>query len=276
MKMTKGTRRWIAVLGAVATATAITVTPAAAQDTLEKIKSSGKLVAGVRFDFPPMGTIDANGNPVGFGADLAKEFADKLGVSVEYVQTTSKTRIPLLVNGSIDADIGPTTPTVKREQVVDFTIPYVWDAGTIVVRKGSSPDLKDYAPPKTIATTQGSLFVDLVEAELPNAEFLLLQEYPDTIVALLNGKADAVATNRFNAVAVLERQPDLMVGNDYFADPWAIGVRQNDSPWRDFLNITMQEMWQSGKFQELYANWFGAEPNWMMWSQFRLQPGVGN
>ena len=79
---------------------------AAVADTLSKVKAAGAMLAGVRNDFPPIGSIDTGGKPVGFGPDLAEAFAKKLGVKTEFVPTTSRTRIPLLQNGSIDCEIG--------------------------------------------------------------------------------------------------------------------------------------------------------------------------
>ena len=245
------------------------------QSTLDKVKQSGKFLAGVRFDFPPVGSVDNTGKPIGFGPELAKVFADRLGVQVEYVQVTSKTRIPLLQNGSIDADIGPTTPTVKRDEVVDFSIPYVWDGVGLLVKKGSSLNVKDYGPPKKVATTQGSFIIDLVKEQLPNVDLVLFQEFPDAVVALQNGKVDAVGVNRFNGIAFAAKNPNLAMGDDFYVDPWSIGVRENDSDWRDFINFTLQELWQTGEYQKLYAKHYGAPPKFHMWSEFRLQPGIG-
>src|SRR5690242_886709 len=119
-----------ALLGAAAIAPARSLAQTAqpAADTLAKVKAAGTLLAGVRNDFPPIGSIDTGGKPVGFGPDLADAFAKKLGVKAEFVPTTSRTRIQLLQNGSIDCEFGITTPTVEREKTVDFSIPYVWDA----------------------------------------------------------------------------------------------------------------------------------------------------
>jgi polar amino acid transport system substrate-binding protein len=247
----------------------------APQGTLDKVRSSGRFLAGVRFDFPPVGTVDSSGNPVGFGPDLAKLFADKLKVRVQYVQVTSRNRFVLLQNGGIDADIGPTTPTVQREEVVDFSIPYVWDSVSLVVRRDASKNVRDYAPPRRIATTQGSLIVDYVKAEVPNAQFTLFQEYPDAVAALLSGRVDAVAANTFASTAFVNRSPTLELGTPFFHDPFAISLRENDSKWRDFVNVTLQELWHQGTYQTLYERHFGAPPQFRMWSEFRLQPGIG-
>ena len=59
-------------------------TNAAAEDnSLQKVKDSGKLVLGLDDTFAPMGFRDANGEVVGFDIDLAREVAIRLGVQLE-------------------------------------------------------------------------------------------------------------------------------------------------------------------------------------------------
>ena len=153
-------------------------TTAQAESLLEEIKKRGVLRAGVRFDYPPIGYIDKQGKNAGFGVDIAQAFAEKLGVKVEYVQVTSKTRIPLIVNRRIDAEIGASTPTRRRDEVADWSIVYLWDLGVILVRKGDGMNIKDYGPPKVAATTQGSVFEKLFYEAVPNGKMKLFQEYP--------------------------------------------------------------------------------------------------
>src|SRR5215212_3869134 len=110
---------------------------AAAESVFDKIKRTGTFTAGVRADFAPIGSVDDSGNPIGFGPELAKIFSDKMGVKVRYVIVTSASRIPLVQNGGIDADIGLTTPTKQRNEQVDFTTPYIWDSIAMLVKKGA-------------------------------------------------------------------------------------------------------------------------------------------
>src|SRR3546814_323834 len=113
-------------------------TAAPAKSTLDQIKERGVLLAGVRFDYPPNGFVDATGEVVGYGPDLAREFARNLGVKVKFVQATSQTRIPLLLNGQIDAEFGITTPSKTRDEVVDFSLVYNVEPTVILVRNGES------------------------------------------------------------------------------------------------------------------------------------------
>jgi len=257
---------------------AATAVPAHAQATdgsVAKAKARGTLLVGVRNDFPPIGSVDGSGNPVGFGVDLGAAIAKELGIKPEFVAVTSRTRFPLLQQGAIDLEIGVTTPTVEREKAVDFTIPYIWDAVDLIVEKGASVKLADYAPPRKIATTQGSFVVDVIKQQLPNADLQLFQEFPEAVAALQNGRVDAVGINRASAVAFLKRDPDkLALSEDFFKDPWAIMVRKNDSDMRVTVNNILQKLWAEGAYQEMYKKHFGAEPDFYMWSPYRLQPGI--
>lgn len=247
---------------------------AVAEDTIEKMKQAGVMKVGVRFDAPPMGTVDNGGKPVGFSVDLGNMIAEKLGVKAEFVQATPKSRIQLLLNGNIDLQIDTLTPTRERNEIVDFTIPFAWDGGVLVVRKGDSLDVKSYGPPKKLAGLQGNYWVKVVQQTVPNAQFTMFQEFPDTFVALMNKKVDGVAINKVLAVAVVKQHPELTMSNNFYEDPWAIAVRQNDSKWRNFLNFYLQELWCKGTYQALYAKWFGEAPKFHLWSEARLQPGI--
>ena len=273
-------RAALGATGLIVGAAGLSHAPAMAQgatamgDTLAKVKAAGKLLAGVRNDFPPMGSIDTSGKAVGFGPDIAEVFAKKLGVALEFVPTTSRTRIPLIQNGSIDCEFGITTPTVEREKTVDFSIPYVWDAVGMIIKEGSSGKVADYGPPKKVATTQGSYIIDLFKQYIVNPDIVLFQEYPDAVQALRNGKVDAVGVNVASSVAYVRPGSALMMSENMVRDPWGIMVRPNDSNWRNWLNYTLQVIWKEGTYKAIWQKHMGAEPDFYMYSPYMLQPGV--
>jgi len=273
-------RAALGATGLIVGAASLSHAPAMAQgatatgDTLAKVKAAGKLLAGVRNDFPPMGSIDTSGKAVGFGPDIAEVFAKKLGVALEFAPTTSRTRIPLIQNGSIDCEFGITTPTVEREKTVDFSIPYVWDAVGMIIKEGSSGKVADYGPPKKVATTQGSYIIDLFKQYIVNPDIVLFQEYPDAVQALRNGKVDAVGVNVASSIAYVRPGSGLMMSENMVRDPWGIMVRPNDSNWRNWLNYTLQVIWKEGTYKAIWQKHMGAEPDFYMYSPYMLQPGV--
>lgn len=249
-----------------------------AQSTLEEVQKRGKLLAGVRFSNPPNGYIDAQGRNVGFAPDLAREFARHLGVEVEFVQVNSKNRIPLLLNGQIDADIGTTTPTKVRDEVIDFSHVYIVDQTVIIVREGESTEPKDYFnSDKIVGVQQGSNDVNLWKQYSPDATFKEYQEMPEVMVALVQGKVDVVTSMALQARDLIKRMgpraADVTVGGAFFEDFMAIGLRENDSDWRDWINWALQRMWTEGTFQKIYKKHYKTEPAFSLGDSGRRQPG---
>ena len=52
-------------------------------ELMDLIKARGKLVVGVKTDYPPWGGIDEDAKKVGLEPDLARDLARRLGVGLE-------------------------------------------------------------------------------------------------------------------------------------------------------------------------------------------------
>lgn len=72
-----------------------------AASDLASVQAKGKLVVGIT-EFAPMDYKDADGTWVGFDADLAKAFAESIGVTAEFIVIDWDSKIMELNNGSID------------------------------------------------------------------------------------------------------------------------------------------------------------------------------
>ncbi|MSO93406.1 MAG: transporter substrate-binding domain-containing protein [Rhodospirillales bacterium] len=250
-----------------------------APSKLEQIAKRGKLLAGVRFDFPPNGYVDSSGKNIGFGPDIAREFAKRLGVPVEFVQTTAQSRIPLILSGAIDAEFGASAPTKPRDEVVDFSYTYIWDEYVIVVREGMSKDPKDYMKTdKTVGVIQGAEAANIWAEQSPTSKMVRYQEYPELLASLANKRFEIALTPGFTARDLLEklgeRVKGLVVGGAYRADPSAIVLPQNDSNWRDWVNWGLQRLWADGTYQKLYRHHYKIDPPFHIWENNQLQPRV--
>ena len=73
----------------------------AADSDLQYIIDKGTLVVGIT-DFAPMDYKNENGEWIGFDADVAKAFADSLGVAVEFVEIDWDNKILELDSKSVD------------------------------------------------------------------------------------------------------------------------------------------------------------------------------
>ena len=152
-------------------------------------KESKTIYWGVKADTRLFGLMNIKtGKIEGFEIDLAnaltKQILGKDG-QAEFVQTTPKTRIPLLKNGNIDAAIATMTITPERKKQVDFSTPY-FNAGQSLLVKDDS-DIKNIRDlnGKTTVAVKGTTAVANVKKFAPKAQKLPQAQALDTSAALL-------------------------------------------------------------------------------------------
>lgn len=231
----------------------------AQESTYDVVKKRGTLVAGVKNDYPPFGFVDADGKWVGIEVDMSKYIADKLGVALKMEPVTSRTRIPLLVNGNVDI-IMNINPTRERAKVVDFTRPWFQDGSTLLVYRGSGiQSVKDVAAPRKTGAAQGSANAAQVLALQPKADIVYFQEYPQGFLALKQKRVDSLTAGTITLLQLAKNSPELEVLSPPFnPDPSAIGVRYNDSKWRLAIEEIIMDAWADGTIAKLHEKFVGS------------------
>jgi polar amino acid transport system substrate-binding protein len=181
---------------------------------LDEIKKRGVLIAGFAPDAPPMGSIGPDGSAVGFAPDLARAIAKDLHVDIQFKPIPGALLIPAIRNGEIDAMFASTTPTQAREDVLDFTIVYNWDSVVPLVRAAESGAIKDYRPPRKVATTKNNYAAQLFKEAVPSGTVTFFDQYDDAVNALRAKQTDAVLLNRYSGITYAKRyNGSLKVGD---------------------------------------------------------------
>jgi polar amino acid transport system substrate-binding protein len=237
--------------------------PARAQtaNTLEEVKQRGVLRAGVRQDVPGFGSVDEKGQTIGFDVDIATELAKRLGVKIELVPVTAATRIPLLQQGRIDLIAATLTHYRERDKVIDFSIGYFWTGQKLMVKKDSGINsLADMAG-KRAGTTVGALAIQNLMKAQPKATGQTFEGYPEAFLAMQRGLVDAVVADVIILAGLRARTPKpddyVIVGESLGGGDYAMGVRENDSKWRDAINFALQDMWRDGAWDTIFERWVG-------------------
>lgn len=106
-------------------------TAAAADSDLAYIQDKGTLVIGIT-DFEPMDYKDADGSWIGFDADMAKAFAESLGVTAEFVEIDWDNKILELEAKSIDVVWNGMTLTSEVMNAMQCTNAYCNNAQVVV------------------------------------------------------------------------------------------------------------------------------------------------
>ena len=99
---------------------------------VQYIIDKGVLVVGIT-DFAPMDYRDANGEWIGFDADMAKIVADKLGVECQFVEIDWDNKIMELDSKNIDVVWNGMTLTNEVMSAMNCTNPYCNNAQVVVL-----------------------------------------------------------------------------------------------------------------------------------------------
>ena len=240
---------------------------------LEDIEKKGEFVVGVRDGAIPFGFFDAKNQQVGFSIDVARVFhkalEEKFGKPIKLTLKTinPKTRIPLVANRTLHMVAGSSTHTVAREETVDFTITVFLTGTQLLAKKEKGfKSYKDMAG-KRVGAAQGSTnekaIRDLNEkGEInPPAEIVVYQEHTQGMLALQKDIIDAYCTDGILLAGLKAKAPNPdeyeLVGDLITYDPYAYIIPENDSKFRDFINIELIKMIKDGRYDQFYDKWFG-------------------
>ena len=231
-------------------------------DKLADIKKAGILKAGVKYDFKPFGFVNDKNKVVGFDIDLLKYIAKDLGVKVKFTQVTSKTRIPLVAGGQIDIAAASMTHKVMRDDTIDFTISYFFDGQSMLVRKDCKKRSAKGFAGKKVGAIQGATSGENFKNASPKAKIVYFQEYPQAVMALKKGKIDAVTTDLvWCSTQANDSKGKLKVtGGTISFEPYGMGIAENESNFRDAVNISIQKAVKDGTYAKSYKKWFGVNP----------------
>jgi len=250
--------------GAIAVALAGAVFPGSAEArTLDEIIKSGTIRVGVNPTLPPLGKFDEKNEIVGFDVDYATEIAKMLGVKLEVVQVGSPDRIPFVTSGKIDFVMGAMTRNPDRAKVIDFTLPVHTEVlGVLTTKDKPFTDWKQLDDPSvTFVQVRGSTPVKFIEENLKKAKLTLLDNYPDAVRALAQGRGTAM-------IDVIDFMGEHM---DKHKVEWkivetpidvyycALGVAKDATGLKDWLNVAIFDLYRKGKTNELWKKWFGME-----------------
>jgi len=232
---------------------------------IDEVKARGVLRAGIKTDMPYIGFIDESGKNAGFEIDLITDIAKRLGVKIEYIPTTISTRVQMLQQGRIDLIMATVTHYRTRDDVVDFSIDYLYTPQTLLVKKSSNINSVADMEGKRMGAAMGSGSLKKFPVAQPKATTQAFSSWPDTFFALERGLIDAVATDNILLqslkMASENRDEYVLLGKNgtYSGGYYAVALRENDSKSRDAINYLLQDQWLDGTWQTAFDKWFGKD-----------------
>ena len=248
--------------------------PAAAAElygTLLKIQRSGAVVIGHRDSSVPFSYLNEQKQPEGYAIDLCLRIVEKIrdvveraDLRVEFVPVDPKSRIPMLVGGSIDMECGSTTNNLTRQEQVDFSAITFITGTKLLVKKGSGIQEVEDLNGRAIALTQGTTNERAIKAIAADkgldVRILPVKDHAEGFAAMESGRVDAYVTDHIllHALAAKSKSPESyeVVGRFLSYDPYGIMIRRNDSAFRLVVNTVLADLFRTGEINDIYAKWF--------------------
>lgn len=234
-------------------------------DKLDDIIASGTLRCAVVLDFPPMGSRDADNQPIGFDVDYCNDLAKALGVKAEIVETPFPDRIPALISGRVDVGVASTSDTLERAKTVGFSIPYFAFKNVVLTREGLGLDTYDKLKGRKVGSViggyEGMALEKDVKAWGEGSTFRGYQNQADVFLALSQGQIDATVVTSTVAAAIIKdgKYKGLVMGGDapYEIDYVALIALRQDQGLINYLNLFINQQVRSGRYQALHDKWIG-------------------
>ena len=233
-------------------------------ETYDRVMKTDRMNWGVKGDTKLMGLMNIkSGKLEGFDVDMAKEVTKRINpdAKVEYTQITSGTRVPMLLNGNIDAIIATMSVTPDRQKVVDFSDPY-FDAGQSIMVKSSSKyhNVKELNTPKArVLAVQGSTSIDEIKDFAPKAKVVGLQDYATALTALKAGQGDALTTDNGILYGMVAGSKNLEVrGGNFTNEPYGVAMQKKNPKLVKAVNKAIKDIKSDGTYAKMVQKWFGS------------------
>jgi polar amino acid transport system substrate-binding protein len=214
---------------------------AAARD-LQQVLNTKTLRVGVTL-FPPWAARAANGELVGFEADVARQLAADLKVKVDLRAYDIERLIPALESGEIDLIAAGLTITPARALHVNFSQPYAEGGvglATHVARTANVKKLEDLdGDSHTIVAVEGSVAAQLARRVLPRAKLRIVASADAASRALISGEVDGYLEDEPVPTFLALDNPgvvDVPLPRPLLASRSGFAVNKGDPDFLAFLN----------------------------------------
>lgn len=242
-----------------------------AGSTMERLHKAQAIKVGTKFDQPGFGLKGLSGKPEGFDVEIAKIIVNELGIpedKIEWVEAPSKVREDYIINSTVDLVVATYTINDKRKERVGFAGPYYEAGQNIMVRKDETaitgPDsFRDGA--KKVCSVTGSTPAEEIKKYVKDVatQLVLFDGYEKCRDALKGGQVDAVTTDNVILLGYIAKDEASfkMAGDNFTKEPYGIGVKKDDTDFRNFINDVLEKAFQDGRWQKAWddtAGKFGA------------------
>lgn len=213
------------------------------------------------YDYPPFSIVTEKGEAGGFSVELLRASLKAAGLDVKfYVGPGAKIKQDL-VQGTIQV-LPLVGRTPEREDMYDFSVPYITSYGGVFVRTGetSIKTLKDLAD-KEILVMKGDSAEEFLLRENVSKHIITTESVEDAFKMLSQGKHDAVVAQQIVGTQLIEKLGVTNVINisriNKYKQDFTFAVKEGDTKLLASINDGLSIIIINGTFEKIRDKWFG-------------------
>ncbi|MBR1389678.1 MAG: transporter substrate-binding domain-containing protein [Prevotella sp.] len=240
------------------------VTPAAKQPAITRIQERGKLLVGTTGDYRPLSYKEADGNYWGFGIEVAQKIAERIGMDIEFAQTSwpTLTADVLAEPHTFDLAIGGITITDARKETMLMSDGYLCNGKTILCRADEAERYKSLAdidkPEVRVMVNPGGLNEKFANENLTHAQIIVYQKNEEIPSQVTEGKADVMITEITEAPWYV--QNDTRLAAPLLNAPFTHGeigvlMRKGQGDLLALVNSVIAQMKADGTLRQLHEKY---------------------
>lgn len=225
-------------------------TPAAESD-MAYVQDKGTLIVGMT-DFNPMDYKDENGEWIGFDADMAKAFAESLGVEVEFLEINWDNKLMELDTKGIDVIWNGMTINDEVKAGASVSEPYCRNGQVVVVPADKAEDYQtvESLSDLNFAVENGSQ--GAAQLDELGLSYVAKTTQADALMEVASGASDACVIDLLMAGAMIGEgtsYPDLTYTVQLNDEEYGVAFRKG-SDLTEAFNSFWKEAYDAGTVME--------------------------
>ena len=229
-----------------------------------QIAEHGTLLVGTTGDYRPLSYREADGNYWGFGIEVAGKIAERLGVSIEFVQTSwpTLTADVLAEPQTFDMAIGGITITDARWETLLMSDGYLCNGKTILCRASEADRYRSLVdidrPEVRVMVNPGGLNEKFALANLTQAQIIVHERNEEIPSLVAEGQADVMITEITEAPWYV--QNDARLSAPLLSSPFTHGeigvlMRKGQDDLLALVNAVIAQMKADGSLRGLHEKY---------------------
>ena len=201
---------------------------AGTESDLAYVQDKGTLVVGIT-EFEPMDYQDADGNWIGFDADMAKAFAESLGVTAEFQLIEWDNKVMELDGKTIDVVWNGMTLTDEVTSAMSCSNAYCNNAQVVVLPADLAEDYPDAASMSGLNFAVESGSAGQAQAEANGFSYTEVLDQATAVLEVSSGTADAAIIDSLMAGAMVGEgtsYADLIYTIQLNSEEYGVGFRK--------------------------------------------------